>query len=362
MSLDKRIEAFATLGKLFRNYFQTEKESSSSTLLSKWSPEIKKLIQEQHIYNAWFTKKNVNYALNSWANLLTHDNLQKWINPYREQINKIKKISNIGVIMAGNIPLVGMHDFISVLITGNRFVGKLSSKDDLLLKLITNILCDIDSSFSDLIRFTDNLREHPDAIIATGSNNSARYFEYYFGKFPRIVRNNRNSISVLTGHENETDILNLANDIFTYFGLGCRNVSKLYVPEGYTFDHFFNVIEPWHILYQHNKYANNYDYHQSVYLMNKIPFLDNGFVLVKNDCQIYSPLSVIFYEYYSDITILAAEIKAKESEIQCIVTKENELERAIPFGKTQSPKLWDYADNINTLEFLIKLNFKGYDL
>jgi len=355
MSLEKRIAAFAALGKLLRDYFQEDKKPDHSSLLSKWSPEIKIIIKEQYIYNAWFTEKNVNYALNAWANILTKESLQKWTNPYCEQINNIKKTSSIGVIMAGNIPLVGMHDFISVLITGNKFVGKLSSKDDFLLKLITNILCDIDASFSELIRFTDNLKDHPDAIIATGSNNSARYFEYYFGKFPRIVRKNRNSIAILSGNETETDLLHLADDIFTYFGLGCRNVSKLYIPKGYTFDCFFKVIEPWHILYQHNKYANNYDYHQSVYLMNRIPFLDNGFVLVKNDCQIYSPLSVIFYEYYSDITILATEIKAKESEIQCIVSKDNELEQSIPFGKTQSPELWDYADNINTLEFLIKL-------
>lgn len=355
MSLEKRIKAFVALGKLLREYFKLDKGSGYSTLLTRWSPEIEKIIKEQYIYNAWFTEKNVNYALNVWANLLTYENLQKWTFPYSEQINKIKKTSNIGVIMAGNIPLVGMHDFISVLITGNRFVGKLSSKDDFLLKLISNILCYIDSSFSDLIRFTDNLKDHPDAIIATGSSNSARYFEYYFSKFPHIIRKNRNSVAILSGHENNTDILNLANDIFTYFGLGCRNVSKLYVPEGFTFDHFFTVIEPWRILYQHNKYANNYDYHKSVYLMNRIPFFDNGFVLVKNDCQIYSPLSVIFYEYYSDITILAAEIKAKESEIQCIVSKDNEFERSILFGKSQSPELWDYADNINNLEFLLKL-------
>ena len=355
MSLEKRIEAFAALGKLFKDYFQVEKESVRSPLLSKWSSEIEKIIKEQYFHNAWFTEKNVNYALQAWADLLTHENLQKWIKPYRKQINGIKKNSNIGVIMAGNIPLVGMHDFISVLITGNRFVGKLSSKDDLLLKLITNILCDIDPSFSDLIRFTDNLKDHPDAIIATGSSNSSRYFEYYFGKFPHLFRKSRNSVAILSGNESDADISNLANDIFTYFGLGCRNVSKLYVPEGFTFEHFFNIIELWNFLRQHNKYANNYEYHQSVYLMNKIPFLDNGFVLVKNDRQIYSPLSVIFYEYYSDITILAGEITAKGSEIQCIVSKDNELERAMPFGKTQSPELWDYADNVNTLEFLINL-------
>lgn len=355
MNLQERTDAFVSLGKVFREYLNIEKKDPSFPFLVKWSDEIENTIKKQTFYNAWFTEKNILFSLNAWAQLLTSEKLNIWTKPYTKKINLRKKTSNVGVIMAGNIPLVGMHDFVSVLISGNRFTGKLSSKDDLLLKLIAQILCDIEPSFTELIHFVDNLRIHPEAIIATGSNNSARYFDFYFGKYPSIIRKNRNSIAILSGNESDEDLFNLSKDIFTYFGLGCRNISKLYVPEGYTFDKFFNVIEPWHKLYQHNKYANNYDYHQSVYLMNKIPFLDNGFVLIKNDHQIYSPLSVIFYEYYSDITILAAEIKEKATDIQCIVSKEHEMEGSIPFGNSQYPEWWDYADNINTMEFLINL-------
>ncbi len=352
MILEQRIKAFSQLGKLLQDYF---KNDIQPVFLTKWQGIIEKTVKEQHIYNAWFTEENVNYALKTWSENLTEEKLNKWISPYETRLIENQKSLHIGVIMAGNIPLVGMHDFVSVLICGHRFVGKLSSKDDLLPKLIAGILCDIDPAFSEQITFTDNFKIHPEAIIATGSNNSARYFDYYFSKFPNIIRKTRNSIAVLNGNESDNDLWNLSEDIFRYFGMGCRNVSKLYVPEGYSFDRFFKIIEPWHILYRHNKYANNYDYHQSVFLMNKIPFLDNGFLIVKNDRQIYSPLSVIFYEYYSVITILAAEIEAKSSEIQCIVSNENKIFHSVRFGYSQKPELWEYADNINTIEFLLKL-------
>jgi hypothetical protein len=351
MNLEKRIKAFSHLGELLENYFNKK----NSALLTKWRDIIEKTIQDEHIYNAWFTEENVNFALKAWAENLTPEKLNTWLAPYRTLINEKNKTLRIGVIMAGNIPMVGMHDFISVLICGHHFVGKLSSKDDHLPKMIADILCDIEPLFSEQITFSDNFKDQPEAIIATGSNNSARYFDYYFAKFPSIIRKTRNSIAVLNGNETNDDIKNLAEDIFRYFGMGCRNVSKLFVPENYSFNHFFEVIEPWHTLYRHNKYANNYDYHQSVFLMNKIPFLDNGFVIVKNDRQIYSPLSVIFYEYYSDITILAAEIEAKSSEIQCIVSNENKIFSSVQFGRSQKPELWEYADNLNTIDFLLKL-------
>ena len=355
MSLEKRIKSFAELGLFIQEYFKENDFKNSSPLLIKWKERIKSDIERLYTFNAWFTKENVEFAFKEWGKVLTEEKIYSWINPYKNKIEEKNATSKIGVINAGNIPLVGMHDFISVLICGNHFVGKLSSKDDMLPKLVAEILCDIDPSFSDKITFVENFKEHPDAVIATGSNNSSRYFEYYFAKYPYIIRKTRNSIAILNGKESDEDLSNLAEDIFRYFGLGCRNISKLYVPEGYSFDRFFQIIEPWHTIYQHNKYANNYDYHQSVFLMNKIPFFDNGFLIVKNDCQIYSPLSVIFYEYYSDITILAAEIKARASEIQCIVSNENNELQTKTFGSTQKPELWDYADNINTIEFLLKL-------
>ena len=353
MKLEKRIEVFAALGQLLRSYFISSEINHH--LLEKWKPEIEKNIIGQKIYNQWFTAENVELALKSWSNLLTINNINKWLEPYKEQFNDNKESVNVGVILAGNIPLVGMHDFVSVLISGNNFRGKLSSKDDSLLKLITAIICDIEPEFISAISFSENQLSNFDAIIATGSNNSARYFEYYFEKYPCIIRHNRNSIAVLSGHETTEDLVNLSDDIFQYFGMGCRNVSKIYVPENYNFDAFFLAMDHWNFLYQHNKYANNYDYHKSVYQMNRIEFFDNGFMLLKNDCQIYSPLSVIFYEYYTVITKLAAEINENIDQIQCVVSKNNEIENAVPFGKSQLPNLWDYADNIDTMKFLLKL-------
>ncbi|MBI5540013.1 MAG: acyl-CoA reductase [Bacteroidia bacterium] len=353
MSTEKRIEAFAALGQLLNDYFISGK--SNSPFLEKWKCKIDKIIEEQRQTNQWFTPENVTLALKSWSELLTVENLNKWLEPYHDLIQKKKNPVTVGVILAGNIPLVGMHDFVSVLISGNNFIGKLSSKDDSLIKLISSILCDIEPEFTSSISFSENQLTNFDAIIATGSNNTARYFEYYFGKYPSIIRRNRNSVAVLTGEETIEDLKNLSKDIFQYFGMGCRNVSKIYVPEKYNFDNFFLAMDHWNYLYQHNKYANNYDYHKSVYQMNMIEFFDNGFMLLKNDRQIFSPLSVIFYDYYSVITILAAEINENINEIQCIVSKSNEIENAVPFGKSQAPNLWDYADNIDTMKFLLKL-------
>ena len=355
MSLEKRIEAFATLGQLLRDYFIYGKKISKSQLLKKWQPEIEKQITEQHFYNAWFTPENVELALKLWSQLLTTDNLEKWINPYEGPFRNRKKTCNVGVILAGNIPLVGMHDFVSVLISGHNFTGKLSSKDDYLLKLVATMLCEIEPCFSSAILFSENLLSKFDAIIATGSNNSTRYFEYYFSKYPSIIRHNRNSIAILSGNETNEELIGLSSDIFQYFGLGCRNVSKIYIPENYNFDSFFLAMEHWNYLSRHNKYANNYNYYKSVYQMNKIKFLDNGFMLLKNAHQIYSPLSVIFYEYYSVISKLEAEIKDKSNGIQCIVSKEHEIEKIVHFGKSQTPQLWDYADNIDTMKFLLNL-------
>ncbi|OFX30675.1 MAG: hypothetical protein A2X08_07500 [Bacteroidetes bacterium GWA2_32_17] len=352
MNFKKRIGAFSKLGEILRNYFDKNK-SKNNSFLNKWETEIEKQIAEQHFFNAWFTPENVEFALKLWAKLLTRKNIEKWLSEYK--INEQKKPKNIGVILAGNIPLVGMHDFVSVLISGNNFIGKLSSKDDSLLKLMTAILCDIEPDFSGNIIFTNNILQNFDAVIATGSNNSARYFEYYFAKYPSLIRKNRNSIAILNGKESDKDLENLSNDVFLYFGLGCRSVSKIYVPENYDFDKFFIAFDKWNFISKHNKYANNYDYYKSVYQMNKIGFLDNGFMLLKNDNQIYSPLAVIFYEYYSDIINLAPEINKNINEIQCIVSKLNEIENSMPFGTTQNPHLCDYADNADTMKFLLNL-------
>ncbi len=258
------------------------------------------------------------------------------------------------MIQAGNIPLVGFHDFLSVLISGHNFVGKASSKDNKLPQFLSKILIEIDPKFQDKILWVDRMKDI-DAIIATGSNNSSRYFEYYFGDKPNVIRKNRSSWAILTGNESPKELFLLGKDIFNYYGLGCRNISKLFVPDNYNFNPLFEAIEPFNYVYNNNKYANNYDYNQSVYLMNLIDFLQNGFVIIKEDIGLHSPLSVIFYENYSSLDTVKTQIDNQKSEIQCLACSNNLIQDSIPFGKTQEPKLWDYADNIDTLHFLSTL-------
>jgi hypothetical protein len=256
--------------------------------------------------------------------------------------------------MAGNIPLVGFHDFLSVLISGNKALVKLSSNDTILLPYLTKVLFSIEPEFEDLIEFTDEKFIDFDGVIATGSNNTARYFEYYFGKYPNIIRKNRNSVAVLTGNESTEQLELLANDIFRYFGLGCRNVSKIYIPEDYNFDPFFKAMYSWRHVINQNKYMNNYDYNKAVYLMSNIPLLDNEFMLLKEDKSLSSPISILYYEYYSSMEELTSLIEVSREQIQCVVS-ECGMPGEVPFGTTQSPSLWDYADGVDTMEFLLNL-------
>ena len=256
--------------------------------------------------------------------------------------------------MAGNIPLVGFHDFISVLISGNKVLGKLSSNDKILLPFLTQKLIEIEPEFKEYIQFSDKKLENFDAVIATGSNNTSLYFEHYFGKYPNIIRKNRNSVAVLSGEESPTQLEALSKDIFTYFGLGCRNVSKLYLPKEYDFKPFFNAMYSQKDIIHNDKYMNNYDYNKAVYLMGGVNLLDNEFMLLKEDTGFSSPISVVFYEYYNSLQEVEKYLAKNTEKIQCVVSTSN-IENAIPFGKTQSPELWDYADSIDTLEFLLNL-------
>ncbi|MCB2196800.1 MAG: acyl-CoA reductase [Bacteroidetes bacterium] len=347
MELPKRIKAFVQLGAFLRSFSQGDSSS-------EFGQQLHEIVLNDHIYNPWFTEKNVKQAIEAIANSLLPEKIEKWVSRYPNLQNQ-KSIKRIGVITAGNIPLVGFHDFITVLLSGNTFIGKLSSKDNRLLKFIAEYLISIDSEFKQHIYFTENKLENFDAVIATGSNNTARYFEYYFGKYPHIIRKNRSSVAVLNGKESEEEILQLANDFFSYFGLGCRNVSKIFLPKDYCFDLFFENIEHYSFLYSHNKYANNYDYNKSVYLMNQIQHFDNGFVIVKEDEGLSSPIGVIYFQYYDDINKVKEYIQLNSDQIQCVVSKSGLVEDAIPFGNAQQPELWDYADNVDTMKFLLNL-------
>jgi hypothetical protein len=233
-------------------------------------------------------------------------------------------------------------------------LAKLSSNDKTLLPFLAEYLISVEPEFKNYIEFTDGKLENFDAVIATGSNNTARYFEYYFGKYPNIIRKNRNSAAILTGNETKEELKNLADDIFTYFGLGCRNVSKLYIPENYDFEAFFKGMFSWKEIIHNHKYINNYDYNKAVYLMDSFPLLDNEFMLLKEDTAFSSPISVVFYEKYNSLEDLSKELEEQSENIQCVVSKAG-INNEIPFGKAQNPELWDYADRIDTVEFLLKL-------
>lgn len=301
----------------------------------------------QH-YNGWFTPEQMRYALQSWAQALTEDNLNTWLQPY--DFGNIQP-KTVGLVLAGNIPLVGFHDVLSVLVSGHKALVKTSSNDQKMVPFLVEYLIACEPRLADYITFTEGKLEGFQAVIATGSNNTARYFEYYFKDKPSIIRKNRNSVAVLDGTETKEDLIQLGEDIFRYFGLGCRNVSKVFVPEGYTFDRFFEAMYTYKDCIAYEKYANNYDYNKAVFLMSLFPILDNGFLTLKEDAGYASPISSIFYEYYKDLSVVQERLEREKDQLQCIVSK-GIVTDSIPFGKTQRPELWDYADHVDTLAFL----------
>ncbi len=345
MTLEERIESFAILGEILRNSLNGKK--------GIFTEEIDFLINNQVKVNPWFTPENVKSALKAIAFELTEDNLTSWTDAYPELKHNNDGIK-AAIIMAGNIPLVGFHDFLSVLISGNSVIAKSSSKDSDLIRQISKIICSVNNEFSGRIEFTEGILKGFDVVIATGSNNSSRYFEYYFGKYPNIIRKNRNSIAILEGDETDAELESLGNDIFSYFGLGCRSISKIYLPAGYDISAMAGIWDRYSDIVRHSKYANNYDYNKAVFLVNKENFFDAGYFLMKEDIRISSPVSVLYYEYYASRNAVEQQIKLLQDEIQCIVGKQS-----IPFGNSQSPHLWDYADGIDTIDFLLKKNGAG---
>lgn len=320
-----------------------------SEFMSNPSDEFNYIVESACHNNGWFTVAEVKRSLSSLSKMLTKNDLEKWF----ENIIVSETPKRVGLILAGNIPLVGFHDVICVLSTGNTALIKMSSADDKLLPGLIHQLILIEPAFDHQIEYVERLKDF-DAIIATGSNNTSRYFEYYFGKVPHIIRKNRNSVAVLSGNETTAELENLGNDIFDYFGLGCRNVSKIYIPKDYDLKNFFEPIEKHQPIINHFKYNNNYDYNKSIYLVNGVKHLDNGFLLVKEDENFVSPLAVLFYESYDSISQVEEKLKLQDEQIQCVVSNLNlDINKdTVPFGNSQSPKLWDYADNINTVEFL----------
>ncbi len=346
---DKK-RCFIELGK-FLNQFSVGENSKNPDVLynEMFFEDFENLIQLSQSHNGWYTPENVYFSIRSWANALTEENLRQWISAYNFESNKPKKV---GLIVAGNIPLVGFHDFLSVLISGNSVLIKTSSNDQFLLPFLAKYLISIDPELYNRITFVEGKLENFDTVIATGSNNTARYFEYYFKDKPSIIRKNRNSVAVLNGEETKEQLVALGEDIFRYFGLGCRNVSKLFVPKGYSFNAFFEAIFEYQEVIQYEKYANNYDYNKAVFLMSNFKLLDNGFLTLKEDSSFSSPISSVFYEFYENLEDLKLRLDSESDQIQCIVSN-NLIENSIDFGQTQRPNLWDYADNVDTISFLL---------
>ena len=339
MTLQARIKAFEQLGAFL-------KDENNREEIELWAYKARN-------QNNWFTVENTKKSLETIAHYyLDATLLEQWSSLY-EIPDKPETVKSIGVIMAGNIPAVGFHDLLTIVLSGHVCVAKLSSQDSAIMLGLIEKLLEIDPNLE--IRIADKLNE-VDVLIATGSDNSAKYFEYYFRSKPHIIRQNRSSVGILNGNENETDFFNLGKDITEYYGLGCRNISKLYVPEGYDFTNFLDTIEPLGDIFYHHKYKNNYDYNKSIYLVNMVHHLDNGFLLLTENDSLVSPISVIYYSTYKNEDDLNKQIKNNADKIQCIVSKDAWYLKSQNFGDAQKPKLWDYADSVDTMAFLLALN------
>lgn len=335
MKPEERISAFVNLGIIIKDLGPDEKED---------------LLWRTQNNNNWFTKDSVESSLEGISFMLSEEKMDAWLAVY--DLKEVDNPKSVGLMMAGNIPAVGFHDMMCVILSGHQAVIKLSSTDEILMKWIIRNLIKIDPRLEKQIRLEEMLKGM-DAYIATGSDNSSRYFNYYFGKYPHLIRHNRTSVAVLSGTETTDDYIGLGKDIFQYYGLGCRNVSKLYVKSADQLQDLLGALEIYSSVASHHKYHNNYDYNKSIYLVNLEKHLDNGFLLLKECEDLVSPISVLFYEVYETNEQLQEKLDGLRKKIQCVVGSGAEN---IPFGSTQNPEPWDYADEVDTVAFLLELS------
>ncbi|WP_460939908.1 acyl-CoA reductase [Spirosoma humi] len=341
MLLSERLQTFVALGDFLRS--------------ADAQPELAQIAQQANYKNNWFTIQNSLNALQAIASeFLVADKLQTWVNRYVD--NSSGEPTNtprtVGVVMAGNIPAVGFQDMLCVLVSGHKLLAKLSSQDFVLIHYLIQKLKEINPGFAELIEEADRLNA-AEAYIATGSNNTARYFEYYFAKKPHIIRKNRTSVGLLMGEEREEEFLKLSHDMSDYYGLGCRNVSTILVPDGYDFTPLLRTLEPQVSIYLNNhKYQNNYDYNKSIYLINAIPHLDNGYLLLTENDALVSPISVVYFQTYKTQAEAAAWLTSRAEQIQVVASANGWYPGSVAFGSTQRPGLTDYADGIDTMAFL----------
>lgn len=337
MIIEDRIKAFKKLGDFLTDF--------SGEKLNK-NHRLEQIIHSSLSHNGWFTSENIKSSLSAICENLKIDKLTEWTFSYSIPVKQKK---NVSIIMAGNIPLVGFNDFLCVLMSGHRAIIKLSSKDNRLFLPIIEELIRIEPRFEEDIKLVNKV-EGFDAVIATGSNDAFKHFEYYFKDYPTLLRKSRTSVAILSGDESLEERKNLAKDIFLYYGLGCRNVTKLYVPKDYDLNLLFEVFYDYQDVVLNNKYANNYDYFRAIYMMGNQNILENGFLILKEDKSLHSPVAVLNYEYYDEQESLMRQLDELKEDIQCIVGN-----GFVPFGKAQHPQLQDYADGVDTLHFLENL-------
>lgn len=344
MNLETRKAAFVKCGLFIKQHFNDNWDEKEKGL----HQGLDQLIDTALIYNGWFVKDFVKEALLNISAMLD----EKSIADFAKNIPEPKQQKTVAIIMAGNIPMVGFHDLLCVLLSGHKALLKLSSDDNVLMPFFIKLLEHYEPSIGENIKFSEAKLVNFDAVIATGSNNTASHFQYYFGKYPNIIRKNRTSVAVITGKESLEDLKNLGRDIFLYFGLGCRNVSKLLVPKGFVFDPVFEAVFDYKFAVDNKKYGNNYDYNRAIYLLNLDKFLDNNFLIIKEDKGLFSPVSVLYYQEFDSETEVKQYLEENKENIQCIVGKGPGF---VPFGYSQQPVITEYADGVDTLNFLVNL-------
>ncbi|MBT7984486.1 MAG: acyl-CoA reductase, partial [Flavobacteriaceae bacterium] len=323
----ERLIAFSELGTLFKE--NVDKKENKK--FPEWDTVLEKTLIESHSYNSWFTIDNLKLSLKNWSNSLQENIISDWLSKYNIEDKSSKKIA---IIMAGNIPAVGFHDLLCSLLLNFDCIVKLSSEDKLLIPFIVKFLESRNEKLKNKVTFESEKLKDFDGVIATGNNNSHRYFDYYFSKYPNLLRKTRHSIAVLDGKESDNDLSELSNDIFNYFGLGCRSVSKVFIPYGYDLDLLFNAFFRHKEVVNHNKYVNNFDYNKAVYLMSKEKFIENGFIILKEESKLGSPIGCLFYEFYNDKKEITKLINNNSDSIQCVVSNIN-FNTNIKFGQTQ---------------------------
>ncbi|WP_300672990.1 acyl-CoA reductase [Soonwooa sp.] len=339
-----KIYGLTKVGDFLNNYLTQSPDSYDAK-----QEELRAILKRSEVENPWFDEVNMRFALESWASLLNTSALETWLSKY----NFESKDKKVGLILAGNIPMVGWHDVMSVILSGNIPIIKLSSKDRWLIPFLLKLWNDnTEGGISyELVEKLENF----DAVIATGSNNTARYLEYYFKDHNSIIRKNRTSIAVVSENDSDEDLRKLANDIFVYYGLGCRNVTRLLIPEDYKLDRLFENFVNHQSVINHNKYANNYDYNRAVFLLNKDLFWDNNFVMLKEDEKLFSPLAVVNFSRYKNLDEVKSFINDNEADIQAVVTNLELGADTVKLGEAQQPSLDTYADNVDTMAFLAGL-------